>query len=57
MIMYLYAVRIVLIARRVWVYVDMVKERDYLMESAYPELKEFCRQRFGLEFQVHVNVC
>ena len=32
---------------------DMVKERDILMEIAYPELKEFCRQRHGLEFQVN----
>jgi hypothetical protein len=25
------------------------------MEHAYPELKEFSRQRYGLEFQVRVH--
>ncbi len=34
------------------VFPDMVVERNALMEHVYPKLKHFCRERFGLEFQV-----
>ena len=30
----------------------MIQERNVLMEKLYPELKEFCREKYGLEFQV-----
>ena len=31
---------------------DMVDERNALMERLYPRLKDFCRDKYGLEFQV-----
>ena len=31
---------------------DMEAERNALMEHVYPRLKHFCRERYGLEFQV-----
>jgi hypothetical protein len=31
---------------------DMGLERNALMEQVYPRLKEFCRERHGLDFQV-----
>ena len=30
----------------------MVEERNMLMEDLYPKLKYFCRDKYGLEFQV-----
>ena len=38
---------------------DTIRERNILMEKAYPKLKEFCRERYGLEFQVnkYVELC
>ncbi|XP_068248399.1 NACHT and WD repeat domain-containing protein 2 [Palaemon carinicauda] len=33
-------------------FTDMLMERNTLMESVYPKLKEFCREKHGLEFQV-----
>ena len=30
----------------------MVAERNALMEHVYPKLKDFCRDKYGLEFQV-----
>lgn len=38
----------------------MIIERNMLMERAFPRLKELCREKFGLEFQVkqnHVLLC
>ncbi len=32
--------------------VDMTLERNILMEKIYPELKEHCREKHGLDFQV-----
>ncbi|ELT97480.1 hypothetical protein CAPTEDRAFT_103802, partial [Capitella teleta] len=31
---------------------DMAAERNALMEHVYPKLKDFCRDKYGLEFQV-----
>ena len=31
---------------------DTTVERNALMESVYPKLKDYCRERHGLEFQV-----
>ncbi|VDK17375.1 unnamed protein product [Anisakis simplex] len=33
-------------------FTDTTVERNALMESVYPELKEFCRETHGLDFQV-----
>ncbi|XP_050388645.1 NACHT and WD repeat domain-containing protein 2 [Patella vulgata] len=33
-------------------FTDTTLERNCLMEKVYPQLKEFCRERHGLEFQV-----
>ncbi|KAI1303164.1 NACHT and WD repeat domain-containing protein 2 [Halotydeus destructor] len=33
-------------------FTDMSLERNTLMEEVYPKLKEYCKQRHGLEFQV-----
>ncbi len=33
-------------------FTDMVMERNTLMEHVYPRIKEYCRDRHGLEFQV-----
>ena len=30
----------------------MAVERNYLMKNVYPKLKDYCRNRHGLEFQV-----
>jgi len=32
--------------------VDMAPERNALMQHVYPQLKEFCRKEYRLEFQV-----
>ena len=33
-------------------FTDMVLERNILMEHVYPKLKDYCRDRYGIEFQV-----
>ncbi|XP_064648000.1 NACHT and WD repeat domain-containing protein 2-like [Lineus longissimus] len=33
-------------------FTDTTLERNSLMEDVYPRLKEFCREKYGLEFQV-----
>ncbi|XP_023244232.1 NACHT and WD repeat domain-containing protein 2-like [Centruroides sculpturatus] len=33
-------------------FTDMSLERNHLMEDVYPKIKEFCREKHGLEFQV-----
>ena len=33
-------------------FTDTTLERNALMENVYPKLKEFLRERYGLEFQV-----
>ena len=31
---------------------DLHAERDYLIENIYPRLKDYCKNQYGLEFQV-----
>jgi hypothetical protein len=31
----------------------MLMERNTLMEWVYPKIKEYCKEKHGLEFQVH----
>jgi len=31
---------------------DTTLERNMLMETVYPRLKDYCRERYGLDFQV-----
>lgn len=31
-------------------------ERNTLMAQCYPKLKDFCREKHGLEFQVKTNI-
>ena len=33
-------------------FTDMLMERNTLMEFVYPKIKEYCREKHGLEFQV-----
>ena len=33
-------------------YLDTHVERDYLIEHVYPKLKKYCKQQYGLDFQV-----
>jgi hypothetical protein len=33
-------------------FTDMLLERNTLMEFVYPRIKEYCRDRYGVEFQV-----
>ena len=33
-------------------FTDMLMERNTLMEFVYPRIKEYCRDRYGVEFQV-----
>ncbi|RWS26802.1 NACHT and WD repeat domain-containing protein 2-like protein, partial [Leptotrombidium deliense] len=33
-------------------FTDMSMERNYLMQNVYPKLKDYCKEKFGLEFQV-----
>ena len=37
-------------------FTDMLMERNTLMEYVYPKIKEYCRERHGLEFQVGFHV-
>lgn len=32
----------------------MAAERNFLMEDAYPKLRKYCKERFGLEFEVSI---
>ena len=34
------------------IYLDMKNERDILIKNAYPELKNYCKEKYNLEFQV-----
>ena len=36
-------------------FTDMLMERNTLMEYVYPKIKEYCREKHGLEFQVKSN--
>ena len=36
-------------------FTDMLMERNTLMEYVYPKIKEYCREKHGLEFQVNLN--
>jgi hypothetical protein len=31
---------------------DTLAERDSLIENVFPNLKDYCREKYGLEFQV-----
>ena len=33
----------------------MLMERNTLMEWVYPKIKEYCKERHGLEFQVRTR--
>ena len=33
-------------------FTDMLMEQNTLMEYVYPKIKDYCRERHGLEFQV-----
>ena len=35
----------------------MLMERNTLMEYVYPKMKEYCREKHGLEFQVGSVPC
>ena len=35
-------------------FTDMLMERNTLMEYVYPKIKEYCREKHGLEFQVKI---
>ena len=37
-------------------FTDMLMERNTLMEYVYPKIKEYCREKHGLEFQVFANL-
>ena len=34
-------------------FTDMLMERNTLMEWVYPKIKEYCKEKHGLEFQVN----
>ncbi len=34
-------------------FTDMTLEKNVLVTEVYPKLKEYCRERYGLEFQVN----
>jgi hypothetical protein len=36
-------------------YVDTLSERDSLIDNVFPKLKDYCREKYGLEFQVSRN--
>jgi hypothetical protein len=40
-------------------FTDMLMERNTLMEYVYPKIRDYCREKHGLEFQVstrHVKI-
>lgn len=36
------------------IFLDTTMERNTLMAQCYPKLKDFCREKHGLEFQVKI---
>ena len=36
-------------------FTDMLMERNTLMEYVYPKIKEYCREKHGLEYQVRTK--
>ena len=36
-------------------FTDMLMERNTLMEYVYPKIREYCREKHGLEFQVKIK--
>ena len=38
-------------------FTDMLMERNTLMEYVYPKIREYCREKHGLEFQVKIIPC
>ena len=36
-------------------YTDMTMEKSILVTEVYPKVKEYCRERYGAEFQVCLN--
>ena len=34
-------------------FTDTLAERDSLIENVFPKLKDHCREKYGLEFQVY----
>ena len=36
-------------------FTDMTLEKNVLVTEVYPKLKEYCRERYGLEFQVSLH--
>ena len=36
-------------------FTDMLMERNTLMEWVYPKIREYCREKHGLEFQVKMR--
>ena len=37
-------------------FTDMLMERNTLMEYVYPKIREYCREKHGLEFQVIIFI-
>ena len=37
-------------------FTDMLMERNTLMEFVYPRVREYSRERYGIEFQVDVVI-
>ena len=37
-------------------FTDMLMERNTLMEYVYPKIREYCREKHGLEFQVIIKI-
>ena len=37
-------------------FTDMLMERNTLMEYVYPKIKEYCREKHGLEYQVKCKI-
>ena len=37
-------------------FTDMLMERNTLMEYVYPKIKEYCREKHGLEYQVALDI-
>jgi hypothetical protein len=35
-----------------WLCTDTKEERNVLMQNVYPKLAAYCREKYGLEFQV-----
>ena len=35
-------------------FTDMILERNILMEHVYPKIKQYCRDQYGIEFQVNI---